>query len=115
MGVQPLAFTGVERPNGLAILRARVEWFDTDNRRYMLAVPNAPRVLDPRGLSKRESQVVAYASLGDSHKLIAYRLGISRTRVSNALSSAMRKLNVKTQAQLVEKLHALAAESDTER
>jgi DNA-binding CsgD family transcriptional regulator len=100
-----------------ALLRGRwsmVEWFDTDDRRYMLAVPNAPRVMDPRGLTKRESQVVAYAALGDSHKLIAYRLGISRTRVSGALGSAMRKLKVKTQAQLVAKLHALAAEADPE-
>lgn len=88
-----------------------VEWFDTDDRRYVLAVPNAPRIVDPRGLTERESQVVAYAALGDSHKLIAYRLGISRSRVSNALASAMRKLNVKTQAQLVEKLHMLAAEA----
>jgi len=101
-----------------ALLQGRwsmVEWFDTDRRRYILAVPNAPRVLDPRGLTKRESQVVAYAALGDSHKLIAYRLGISRSRTSNALSSAMRKLKVKTQAQLVEKLYALAAEADAER
>lgn len=95
-----------------ALLRGRwsmVEWFDTDQRRYVLAVPNAPRVFDPRGLTPRESQVVAYASLGDSHKLIAYRLGISRSRVSDALQSAMRKLGVKTQAQLVEKLGALGA------
>lgn len=100
-----------------ALLRGRwsmVEWFDTDQRRYILAVPNAPRVLDPRGLTKRESQVVAYAALGDSHKLIGYRLGISRSRVSSALSSAMRKLNVKSQAQLVDKLHMLASEGDTE-
>ncbi len=93
-----------------ALLRGRwsmVEWFDTDQRRYILAVPNAPSVVDPRGLTNRESQVVAYAALGESHKLIAYRLGISRSRTSNALSSAMRKLDVKTQAQLVAKLHAI--------
>lgn len=101
-----------------ALLRGRwslVEWFDTDDRRYMLAVPNAPRISDPRGLTERESQVVAYAALGDSHKLIGYRLGISRSRVSNALNSAMRKLNVKTQAQLVEKLHVLVAEAGPEK
>ncbi len=84
-----------------------VEWFDTDRRRFVLALPNAPRVVDPRGLTPRESQVVAFAALGDSHKLIAYRLGISRSRVSEALQSAMRKLGVKTQPQLVEKLSAL--------
>jgi DNA-binding CsgD family transcriptional regulator len=93
-----------------ALLRGRwsmVEWFDTDRRRYILAVPNAPSVVDPRGLTKRESQVVAYAALGESHKLIAYRLGISRSRTSSALNSAMRKLGAKTQAELVSKLHAL--------
>jgi DNA-binding CsgD family transcriptional regulator len=101
-----------------ALLQGRwsmVEWFDTDDRRYMLAVPNAPRISDPRGLTERESQVVAFAALGDSHKLIGYRLGISRSRVSNALNSAMRKLGVKTQAQLVEKLHALVAEAELEK
>lgn len=100
-----------------ALLQGRwsmVEWFDTDRRRYILAVPNAPRVLDPRGLTKREAQVVGYAALGDSHKLIAYRLGISRSRTSNALKSAMRKLGVKTQAQLVEKLHLLGAKAEAE-
>ncbi len=99
-----------------ALLRGRwsmVEWFDTDQRRYVLAMPNAPRVFDPRGLTARESQVVAYAALGDSHKLIAYRLGISRSRVSDALQSAMRKLGVKTQPQLVEKLSALSAADST--
>jgi DNA-binding CsgD family transcriptional regulator len=93
-----------------ALLRGKwsmVEWFDTDQRRYILAVPNAPSVVDPRGLTRRESQVAAYAALGESHKLIAYRLGISRSRTSNALSSAMRKLGVKTQPQLVAKLHAI--------
>ena len=98
-----------------ALLRGRwsmVEWFDTDGRRYVLAVPNAPAVLDPRGLTKRECQVVAYAALGDSHKLIAYRLGISRATASNALRSAMRKLGVSTQAQLVEKLRGFSAEGD---
>jgi len=95
-----------------ALLRGRwsmVEWFDTDQRRYVLAMPNGPRVFDPRGLTGRESQVVGYAALGDSHKLIAYRLGISRSRVSDALQSAMRKLGVKTQPQLVEKLSTLGA------
>jgi DNA-binding CsgD family transcriptional regulator len=96
-----------------ALLQGRwsmVEWFDTDDRRYMLAVPNAPRVLDPRGLTKREGQVVAYAALGDSQKLIAYRLGVSRSTVTKALRSAMRKLGVKTQAELVAKMRPMPRE-----
>jgi len=80
-----------------------VDWFDTDERRYVLALPNPPQVLDPRGLTERESQVVAYAALGESHKMIAYRLGLSRPTVTNALRAAMPKMGVHTQAQLVEK------------
>ena len=96
-----------------ALVRGRwsvVNWFDNDQRRYVLAVPNPPKVRDPRGLTKRESQVVAYACLGESHKTIAYRLGISRSRVSYALRCSMRKFGVSTQAQLVEKLRPFGAE-----
>ncbi len=84
-----------------------VDWFDTDERRYVLAIPNAPHVSDPRGLTTRERQVVTYAALGDNHKLIAYRLGLSRSTVTKALNSAMRKLGVSTQAALVEKFRGL--------
>ena len=83
-----------------------VDWFDTDQRRFVLALPNPPNVVDPRGLTERERQVAAYAALGETHKMIAYRLGISRTRVTDTLGVTMRKLGVKTQAQLVEKLSA---------
>lgn len=90
-----------------ALVRGRwsiVDWFDTDGRRYVLALPNPPRAPDPRGLTERESQVVAHAVLGESHKMIAYRLGVSRSRVSAALKSARRKLGVKTHAELVRRL-----------
>lgn len=93
-----------------ALLRGKwsmVEWFDTDERRYVLAIPNPPSVKDPRGLTKRESQVVAFAVLGENHKMIAYRLGISRSTVTRTLRAAMRKFNVKTHAELVAKLRAL--------
>lgn len=95
-----------------ALVRGRhsmVDWFDTDDRRYVLALPNPPRVTDPRGLTEREHQVAAYAALGDRHKMIAYRLGIDRSTVTKSLRSAMRKLGVKTQGQLIEKLRGLAS------
>jgi DNA-binding CsgD family transcriptional regulator len=86
-----------------------VDWFDTDGRRFVLALPNSPRVCDPRGLTERESQVVAYAGMGQTNKLIAYRLGLSTSRVSMLLRSAMRKLKVKTRAQLVLKMREFQA------
>lgn len=84
-----------------------VDWFDTDERRYILARPNPTRTRDPRALTKRESQIAGYAALGESHKMIAYRLGIARSTVTNTLHSAMRKLGVSTQAQLVQKLRGM--------
>jgi DNA-binding CsgD family transcriptional regulator len=86
-----------------------VDWFDTDGRRFMLAIPNLPHITDPRGLTERENQVVGYAMLGDTNKMIAYRLGLSKSRVSLLLRSAMKKLGLRTRAQLVKTLRELQA------
>ncbi|MGB5547646.1 MAG: helix-turn-helix transcriptional regulator [Polyangiales bacterium] len=90
-----------------ALVRGRwsmVDWFDTDGRRFVLAIPNSPNVTDPRGLSERESQVVTLAVLGHSNKMIAYRLGLSSSRVSTVLRSAMRKMGFRTRAQMVKQM-----------
>jgi DNA-binding CsgD family transcriptional regulator len=95
-----------------ALVRGRwsmVDWFDSDGRRFVLAVPNSPHVTDPRGLNERESQVVTYAMFGDTNKMIAYRLGLSRSRVSFLLRSAMRKLRVETRTQLMQKMRGFQA------
>lgn len=84
-----------------------VDWFDTDGRRFVLAKPNVPNIGDPRGLTEREAHVATYAAHGETGKLIGYRLGFSKSTVSRALDSAMHKLAVKTQAQLVEKMRGL--------
>ena len=81
-----------------------VDWFDTDGRRFVLAIPNSPELDDPRGLTEQESQVVNFLLLGDTSKLIAYRLGMSASRVSGLLKSAMRKLGVTSKIQMLEKL-----------
>lgn len=81
-----------------------IDWFDSDQRRYVLAIPNSPDLGDPRGLTERELQIATYAALGESGKLIGYRLGVSKGTVSNALDAAMRKLGAKTRPQLAEKM-----------
>jgi DNA-binding CsgD family transcriptional regulator len=93
-----------------ALVRGRwsvVDWFDSDGRRFVLAKPNPPKVFDPRGLSGQECQVVTYVLLGDTNKLVAYRLGLSQGRVSVLLKSAMHKLGATSKAQLVQKLAPL--------
>lgn len=48
-----------------------------------------------------------FASRGESSKLISYRLGLSQSHISQLLNDAMRKLHVKTPAQLVEKMRGV--------
>ena len=50
--------------------------------------------------------MATYAALGETNKLISYRLGISQPNVSTTLKSAMHKLGAQTRPQLVEKLRA---------
>jgi DNA-binding CsgD family transcriptional regulator len=85
-----------------------VDWFDTDGRRFVLAKTNAPWIEDPRGLSELEAQVATFAAQGETSKIICYRMGLSQSYVSRLLRDAMRKLGVKTQAQLVERLRGIA-------
>lgn len=87
-----------------------VDWFDSDGRRFVLAKSNAPSIRDPRGLSEREAQVATFAGQGETSKIIGYRLGLSPSYVSRLLRDAMRKLGVKTQAQLVERLRGIEPE-----
>ena len=89
-----------------------VDWFDTDRRRLVLAIPNPPEVIDPRGLTAQECQVVTYAVLGETNKLIAYRLGLSQGRVSGLLRSAIKKLGLRSRAQLVEQLSTLGVPAE---
>ncbi|MGB8328589.1 MAG: LuxR C-terminal-related transcriptional regulator [Polyangiales bacterium] len=84
-----------------------VDWFDKERRRFILAMPNPPEVRDPRGLTEQEAQVVMYTMLGETGKLIAYRLGLSTARVSGLLRSAMHKLGVHSKSALVQKLGPL--------
>jgi len=95
-----------------ALVRGRwstIDWFDSDGRRFVLGLPNSPKVSDPRGLTEREMQVVAYALVGHTNKLIAYNLGLSKGRVSALLRSAMRKTGVQTRTQLVTRLQDFGA------
>ncbi len=87
-----------------ALRRGRVtlvDWFDSDGRRLVLVKLNPVGKRCGCGLTAREYEVAMGAALGDSSKVIGYRLEISPSRVSALLKGAMRKLGVKTKAQLV--------------
>ena len=84
-----------------------VDWFDTDGRRFIITKRNDRLPHPSRGLTPRERQVTMRGALGASSKAIGYELGISPSRVSSLLNAAMRKLGVRTKAQLVVMVRAL--------
>jgi DNA-binding CsgD family transcriptional regulator len=100
-----------ERRNGDAAVakwRVRVDarWslvdaFESDGRRYVVALSNdcPRRGLD--ALTPREEHVLAYAALEHSNKLIAYELGLAHSTVRVLLARAMRKLGVKSRDEAV--------------
>jgi DNA-binding CsgD family transcriptional regulator len=72
-----------------------VEHFERDGKRYYLAHRNDPELAPDRALTAREQQVLAYAELGHSNKLIAYSLGLTTSTVSTLLTSARSKLGLR--------------------
>lgn len=84
-----------------------VDWIDRDGRRFYVARQNDPRVAKHHALSTRERQVIGYAVLGHSNKLIAYELGVSPSTVANHLSTAAAKLGIRSRAALVQAALAL--------
>jgi DNA-binding NarL/FixJ family response regulator len=78
-----------------------VAHFDDDAQRCFLARRNDPGALSGSRLSERERQIVAYASLGHSNKLIAYELGLCSSTVAAQLTSAARKLGVSSRKTLL--------------
>lgn len=73
-----------------------VETFDRDGKQYYLAHKNDPELARERALTQRERQVLGYAALGQSNKLIAYSLGLSLSSVATLLARARRKLGADT-------------------
>jgi DNA-binding CsgD family transcriptional regulator len=69
-----------------------VEHRDTDGRRRFLAFRNDPLLARARALTERERQIVTYAAMGHSNKLIAYSLGLSVSTVGENLQRARKKL-----------------------
>jgi DNA-binding NarL/FixJ family response regulator len=79
-----------------------IDRFDSDQRRFVVAVRNDPRFPDPRGLSLRERQVAEFAGVGRSAKEIAYLLGVSAASVENSLRRAQAKLGLGSRLELTE-------------
>lgn len=77
-----------------------VDRFDTDQRRFVVALKNDPAHPDPRGLSGRERQVAEFVGLGLSSKEIRHTLGVSLSAVTNCTARAQAKLGLSSRTEL---------------
>ena len=71
-----------------------VDRFDTDGKRFVVAVKNDPAHPDPRGLTTREREVAEFVGLGRSTKEIGYTLGVSLSAVTNLTAQTQDKLGL---------------------
>jgi DNA-binding NarL/FixJ family response regulator len=81
-----------------------VDSVDTDGKRFVLARRNTPGVREPKALTQQERDVLAYAALGYANKHIAYLLGMMPSTVATHLSSAQRKLHLRSRIELIRTL-----------
>lgn len=77
-----------------------VDRFDSDGRRYVVAVKNDPAQPDPRGLTVRERQIAEYVGLGRTSKEIAYTLGLSEAAITNCTARTQVKLGLGSRVEL---------------
>lgn len=77
-----------------------VDRFDSDGKRFIVAIRNDPEHTDPRGLSLRERQIAEYVGIGYGNKAIAYTLGISLSTVSNSIACVLFKLGLQRRVEL---------------
>jgi DNA-binding NarL/FixJ family response regulator len=77
-----------------------VDKFDSDGRRFVVAIKNDPVFPDPRGLSPRERQIAEFVGAGHTTKQIAYLLGISLSAVTNCTAHAQQKLGLSSLCEL---------------
>lgn len=75
--------------------------YDRDERQVLVARLNDPMLTKARALTERERQLVEHAAMGQSNKQIAYATGLSVGSVSGYLSSAMRKMGLRSRAELI--------------
>jgi DNA-binding CsgD family transcriptional regulator len=85
-----------------------IDFFDSDGRRFFIARRNDPSARALSDLTLRERQVVSYACLGHSNKLIAYELGLSPSTVATNLARATAKLGARSRAELIRTCRAPA-------
>ena len=87
-----------------------VDSFDKDGKRWLVAKENNASSSSSDSLQPRERDVALGAAAGRSLKLMAYELGLPLGTVASTLSRVMRKLRVRSRAELAMLLAPLLRE-----
>ncbi len=85
-----------------------VDCFESDGRRFVLAIDNRTQRSTMDLLSDRERDVVGLALRGLANKAIAYELGLAQSTVRVLMARAQTKVGVGSRRDLVEKLSSTA-------
>jgi DNA-binding NarL/FixJ family response regulator len=78
-----------------------VNTFERDGARYVVLREDLPFARAFESLTSRERQVVLHAALGFTNKEIAYSLGISDSTVRVLVARAVRRIGVRSRAELL--------------
>jgi len=89
-----------------------VDRVERDGKRLFIARKNDPALAPHHALTERERQVLGYAVLGHSNKLIGYELGLSPSTIAEYLSTAATKLGLRSRAALIEAAVTLGPAGD---
>jgi DNA-binding NarL/FixJ family response regulator len=80
-----------------------LDHFESDSKRFVLAMENRPKPPSLGLLSQRERQVLSRASLGRENKAIAADLGLAPSTVRVLMARAAAKMGARSRKDLIEK------------
>ena len=78
-----------------------IEHFDSDGRRFYVAIANPALGVDVRALTELERQVAAMVIAGETNKTIGYALGFAESTIATYLACALRKLGLAKRIDLI--------------
>jgi DNA-binding CsgD family transcriptional regulator len=87
-----------------------VERFESDGKRFLLAMDNRPKPPSLELLSGRERDVVLRAARGHENKVIAHELGLAQSTVRVLIARAAAKVGARSRRDLLAKLGGLAVD-----
>jgi DNA-binding CsgD family transcriptional regulator len=77
-----------------------VQTFESDGRRYLVAIQNQPGQIPAAALRPSEAHALLLRAQGLTNKLVAYELGLAESSVHHLVHEGMRKLGVPRESDL---------------